>query len=567
MGDGPVEWWTGHPESPASGYWDQTLLDDLFAGRVWDVPLPGDPGRVVIVNGRMNVDHVDALNYRLAVDPPRLLVVSSDEESLFPWARLDPFDGDVWAMTPRPDRASGCPADVYLGEGYTPHVRAWCAARRVPPAKTVDVGFAGQVTHPRRRELADVLNRIAPTVPVGFAPSATFAADGDAGGLDRHDYAEAMARTRWAPCPSGPATPDSFRLYEALEVGAVPVVEERNGRNELLAGFWHLLYGGAFPVPVVGSWRDLVDLVDTGDWWARFFATQEWWLDYKRSLARRASIVLGGDPDGDVTVVVPTSPIPSHPDTAVIEQTVASIRHHLPTADVIVTADRPRPELAHRTDDYDEYLRRLFWLANHQWANVRVTVAPEWLHQAGVAARAFDRVSTPLVLFVEHDTPLNADPIEWDDLVRPLLAGTLDVIRLHYEGTVNDAHRHMLVDDAPTRIDGAPVWRTWQWSQRPHLARADRYREWLGRYFGPDARTMIEDTMHGVASHYWVTEDESGWAKFRQAIYVPRMNPEAMARSYHLDGRDGDPKFGMVYAYPGGGTPPGAPRATAERVD
>ena len=27
------------------------------------------------------------------------------------------------------------------------------------------------------------------------------------------------------PCPSGPATPDSFRLWEALEAGCVPIAD------------------------------------------------------------------------------------------------------------------------------------------------------------------------------------------------------------------------------------------------------------------------------------------------------------------------------------------------------
>lgn len=563
-----VEWWSGRDDVTPSGYWDQTFVDDLFAGRVW--PLRADLDRVLVVNGRMNVNHVDALNHRITDAPPALLVVTSDEESVFPWMRLDPFDGEVWVMTPRPDRHAGCPASRYLGEGYTPHVRAWAATNPAPP-KTVDVGFVGQVTHPRRVELADVLTRHAwaPQV-IGYAQTRSFAADAEQGGLDRDGYAAALAATRWAPCPSGPATPDSFRLYEALEVGAVPVVEERNGRGELLAGFWHQMYGDGFPVPVVGSWHALPDLIARTDWNRALWATQEWWLTYKRGVATHAARAAGTPVDtidAAVTVVIPTSPIPSHPSTAVIEQTVASVRHHLPHADVVITADRPRPELDHRTGDYDEYLRRLFWLANHAWTGVVVTVADDWLHQAGVTARAFDRTYTPLVLFVEHDTPLCVDPIEWDDLARPLLAGTLDSVRLHYESTVNDAHRHMLVDDAPTRIEGAPVWRTWQWSQRPHLARTDRYRVWLDRYFADDARTMIEDTMHGVAAHYWTTENESGWAKFRQAIYVPQMDTERMARSYHLDGRDGDPKFDMRYAYPGGGTPPGAPRATDDRVD
>jgi hypothetical protein len=49
---------------------------------------------------------------------------------------------------------------------------------------------------------------------------------------DPHDlYYRQMADAKVAPAPSGPETPDSFRLFEALESGCVPIADTRVPKN------------------------------------------------------------------------------------------------------------------------------------------------------------------------------------------------------------------------------------------------------------------------------------------------------------------------------------------------
>jgi hypothetical protein len=243
------------------------------------------------------------------------------------------------------------------------------------------------------------------------------------------------------------------------------------------------------------------------------------------------------------TALVVTSPIPSHPDTTIIEQTVASIRAHLPGVEIVVAADGVNPALAdehpERVDAYATYLRRLVRLCRHDWDALPL-LAPGWLHQEALTRWALEHVRTPLVLFCEHDTPLADEPVDWDGCARVVQSGALNSIRMAHEAFVLPDHEYLMLDDGPVDIGGVPVRRTVQFSARPHLASAGWYRTILRAWFSEDSRAFIEDRLYGVLLDQWRRHGEAGWAEFRTAIYHPDGN---IKRSVHLDGRDGDPKL------------------------
>lgn len=256
----------------------------------------------------------------------------------------------------------------------------------------------------------------------------------------------------------------------------------------------------------------------------------------------------------DITAIVPTSPTPHHPEIDHLAWTVTSIRHHLPDAEIIVCADGVRPEQANLKPAYDEYLRRVIWACQREWAGVLPVLCDEWGHQANTARRALAEVRTPLVLFAEHDTPLVVErEIDWDAISSVLHAGVANVMRLHHEASILPSHAHLMLD---RRDQGLPWLRTVQWSQRPHVARTLWYQNTLDRYFTPKSRTMIEDVIHGVLHSAWLDHGEAGWEEWRTWLYAPE---GSMQRSIHLDSRGDAPKFAMEPAYPGA-TPPGAPQ-------
>ena len=145
------------------------------------------------------------------------------------------------------------------------------------------------------------------------------------------------------------------------------------------------------------------------------------------------------------------------------------------------------------------------------------------------------------ILFCEHDTPLGGD-INFSGLVDVLGDWRdLNLIRLHHEATILDCHRHLMIYPQ-VRISEYTFVRTVQWSQRPHLARADFYRNILRSWFRSGCRTMIEDLMHGRVRVQW--EGAKEWKDYGLAIFAP---PGNMQRSWHYDARGDEPKYENVF--------------------
>lgn len=248
-------------------------------------------------------------------------------------------------------------------------------------------------------------------------------------------------------------------------------------------------------------------------------------------------------PNDAITVLVPTSPISSHPDTSIIEETIKSVRDRLPTAEIIIMIDGVRTEQEHYQANYQEYIRRLLHLCNDQWTNVLPLIFDEHNHQASMTRIALKEVKTLCVMFVEHDTPLCED-IPFGHISQSIFDGTANVVRLNHEASILPDHKHMMLDDSSVIQNGIPLVRTAQWSQRPHIASTEFYKWILDTYFTSSSRTMIEDKMHSVLHTAYITRGLAGWNKFKVWLYTPEGDQK---RSYNLDGRKSDPKFDMVF--------------------
>ena len=524
--------------------WDQATIDETLTavGAAHHLGFGVDyagSGAAVVIPARYHTGDVRLFNNLLGNLDWAVVFLTSDEETTFPPNAFHHPNLRLWTQTPRPGVHR--PGDRYMGFGPPPDTAELLAScSRPDDDRPFDWFFAGQVNHKRRRQCVHTLGSL-PGGKMVTTPGFTQ-------GLPRGEYLALMAGSKVVPCPSGPQTPDSFRLWEALEAGCVPVADTVCPAYPA-TNYWQLMLNrDDVPFPTIGDWDQLPALLGglLAGWPGNANRIQAWWQQYRHQQATRIvsdiSDVSGVrlDTGGDITVLIPTSPIPAHPDTTLIEDTVVSVRHHLPQAKIVVMCDGVRAEQEHRRGDYDEYLRRLLWLCRHRWGNAVPMIFDDHQHQANMARRALiEQVSTPLVMFVEHDTPLVTDePIDWQAVQAPLLADELDVVRFHHEAIILDVHRHLMVDGTPVDVAGCPVYRTMQWSQRPHLARADYYRFLLAEHFPPTGRTMIEDLAHGVCQRY-------PWRFNRLAIYAPGSN---LKRSLHSDGRGDDPKYEMRFA-------------------
>lgn len=246
----------------------------------------------------------------------------------------------------------------------------------------------------------------------------------------------------------------------------------------------------------------------------------------------------------DITVLICTSPIPSHPDTRIIDETISTVRTHLPDSEIILMIDGVREEQEEFRKNYQEYIRRVLWKSNNEWTSVTPLLFEEHQHQALMTRKALTIVKTPLILFVEHDTPLTPDrQIPFSILAGAILTGKANVIRLHHEALVLEVHRYLMIGEPE---DG--LWATYQWSQRPHLASTEFYKSMFEEYFPPTAKTMIEDNIYGKLEEAYRHQGKAGWNRFKVWLFYPDGD---IKRSYHTDGREGQPKFEDTFGISG----------------
>lgn len=261
------------------------------------------------------------------------------------------------------------------------------------------------------------------------------------------------------------------------------------------------------------------------------------------------------NPDDLISVLVPVSPVPSHPSTDVLDATLRSIRDYLPAAPVIVMCDGVRAEQEDRAPDYAAFVDAVASdILGDRWGDTHLKQWDFHQHQARMTRATLERVSTPLVLFVEGDCTLWGD-IDLAGICAVMIGDRARVVRFHHEAGVLAPHEHLNVNGGKVEhADDVPLISTAQWSQRPHLARADYYRWLLGpRHFHPDSRTMIEDVVHGSVQDDWRLHGTAGWDMHRLFIYAAEDEHGSIKHSETCDGRQDDPKYPMNLLPPPGG--------------
>jgi hypothetical protein len=233
-----------------------------------------------------------------------------------------------------------------------------------------------------------------------------------------------------------------------------------------------------------------------------------------------------------ITAVVLTSPVVSNPLTNTIDETLDSIRYHLPLSQIFVLADGVRKEEERRRLNYMTYLGYLANMLVTKYEPAYFAVSHKHLHQVGMMRGVINRIQTPLILFMEHDTPLEKRPIEWKELVDILLdeKEPIEYIRFNPEASIPTEHNYLMVGEV--KIGEVSLMRTLQFHARPHLATVNFYKRALAK-FSPQANCFIEDKMHSVCQ----CEGYSAWP---MAIYTPLGDQK---RSRHLDARDSAKKY------------------------
>jgi hypothetical protein len=260
--------------------WDQNMLDLLFANELYPTGLefkrvegyPNTYGCVLLIPGRYWVGHEAEIGEALGTYDWVLAIRTGDEEDLFRPELVKHRNLKWWVQTPRTNHDYG---DARLfGVGFPPHFNNLELCK-----KTVDFFLSAQNNHPRRQEAFDATEM----VEFPKVVQATFAFTK---GLRPNVYADTMGATKVALAPSGPRTPDTFRLYEALEAHAIPIADDITPGYDS-RGYWRMLFPDA-PFLILADYVSLNGYVGDAlhDWPTTGNQIAAWWLRQKRAMAQ-----------------------------------------------------------------------------------------------------------------------------------------------------------------------------------------------------------------------------------------------------------------------------------------
>lgn len=505
-----------------NNYWDMSLIKDLLSDARYTEE-EGD-GCIYIVPG----EYTKVKDVNIAIHKYKwvVLIITSDEQSTFKVEELAHPNIKIYVQylkQGRHDKYGKWPL------GYTSDTRKHLKLA----SKDLDFFFSGQVTHKRRK---DCVKNLKAYLDRQMTTGRLVETEGFSQGLEANEYMGYMAQAKTAPAPSGAVCPDSFRTYEALEAGAIPIADNISPTGD--RDYWSYLLGDV-PFPTINNYSDLPGYIEDqlDNFQAKANRIQAWWIKKKRDLKQQllddVAELSGKAYKEAITVVVPVSPIKSHPSTDILEKCISSIRHHL-NCEIIITFDGVSKHHEGKREAYEEFIRRALFLCNTKW-NATPLIFDEHTHQVGMARKVLDMINTPTLLYIEGDTGLVVDKaVDFKHCVSRIIKGDSNLIRFHFEGVIPKEHEHMMLEED----DG--LLQTVQWSQRPHLASTAYYRRILRDYFSENAISFIEDKMHGIVHEAYKLDGILGWQQHRLHVYAPDGD---IKHSVDFDGRDGEKKW------------------------
>jgi len=270
----PVCWWNKERGSWACTHFLNTVFDSYHCVHsTWLDHLPTDGAIIVFHGSNLSLcgngpKNAEWLNDAASKMKWVIFVSIGDEAQDFDTTLLHHGNMKLWVQAPLPTTK----ADRYLIQGFPANTQ-----RDQLYNRDRDFVFMGQVTHARRIACVAAMKKI-------DRPNILVETSGFGKGLQQRDYLSVMSSAKIAPCPAGPMTPDTFRVYEALECGAIPILDAVSMRPET-RGVWPLLLGD-HPLPIIEDWATLPDVMAPllADWDRQSQLVGMWWRARKAQM-------------------------------------------------------------------------------------------------------------------------------------------------------------------------------------------------------------------------------------------------------------------------------------------
>lgn len=238
----PTLVWQFRPEGAWETDWLRELLGDSIAGEVVDNTWSRVVDPMIVVDNRLVPEKVSYYRDAFMRGCRVILVHLSDEafkDDLGAYRYCDAVIRNYHS-----ERLADMASIAHIPLGYKTGFAGANAPDSSASARRHLWSFAGDTNKHGRADMVRELKRVEDGIV--HATSGFGAADA----LPTTDYRSLMDATVFAPCPGGWSNLDTFRVYEALEAGCIPIVERRPGFDY----FTRLL--GRHPIPTVDNWHD-----------------------------------------------------------------------------------------------------------------------------------------------------------------------------------------------------------------------------------------------------------------------------------------------------------------------
>jgi hypothetical protein len=209
---------------------------------------------IVIVSGKPDVD--DLRDYLQNSFGPLggIVILTSEEDAYFEWKLAIPSKFEVWTQYYSPSTKSDIKTRLLLGPPL--RIKDYKINKHLP--RKYIWSFVGQVQNPFRQECMDALKFWG--TRYSFLQEVEMFGGNGANGIEYQEYLDIMCQSRYVICPPGSMCVDSFRLYEAIACGAIPITNKRSPRDQEGLNYWDEVYPN-HGILTVDNWKDIGSLI------------------------------------------------------------------------------------------------------------------------------------------------------------------------------------------------------------------------------------------------------------------------------------------------------------------
>jgi hypothetical protein len=270
-----VIWW-----QQSRGNWDSGLLCSIFEKhtdcfkQINEKEVEPRKRAIVIVCGKP--DPQPLREYLLKMDSG-LVILTSEEDSFFNWQYAIPDYLEIWTQYYAPNKQD---IETRLLLGFPNRLKDYKIEQNL--SKKYLWSFVGQVQNPFREKCVEVLKNIPRHLDNGLLYQVE-GFGGQGNGLEYQTYLNICSQSKYVICPAGSMCVDSFRVYEAIKCGAIPITDRRCPRDSEDFDYWKECYPNHGLI-TVGDWSELPRVLERP---VNSVTANLWWNIYENNLTHK----------------------------------------------------------------------------------------------------------------------------------------------------------------------------------------------------------------------------------------------------------------------------------------